>query len=216
MRDDEQVNDDHGIEAGPGRRIARCGLCHLVQECPPVSRDERACCRRCGTELPVLRPSRLHLARALALGALALYVPANILPVALVNHQGAHLRFTIIDGIANLFGEGEIFVGLLVLTTSFLTPVLKILGLLFLAFAPPGRRLIRLRRRLYDLIRVLNPWNSMEVFLLATLLTLVDFGSLATIHAGVGALAFTAVVVMTTGGTMAFQPQALWSADPEP
>ncbi len=58
-------------------------------------------------------------------------------------------------------------------------------------------------------------WNSMEVFLLATLLTLVDFGSLATIRAGAGALAFTAVVVMTTAGAVAFQPQALWLADPE-
>lgn len=144
------------------------------------------------------------------MAALILYVPANLLPIVLVDYQGRHLEITIVDGIRDLFGNGHFFLGVLVLTTSFLTPVMKILGLLFLAFAPAGLWMLGWRRRIYDLIRMVNPWNAMEVFLLATLFTLVNFGALATVRAGDGAPAFTAVVLLTAASTVVFQPSALW------
>lgn len=193
------------------RAVIPCSACQLPQFLPPLKNGEVARCGRCGSSLHTSGPMRLHLAGALAFAALIFYVPANLLPIVLAENQGRQIEITIIQGIRNLFEQGHFSVGVLVLATSFLTPMLKILGLLFLTLAPKGGWQLRRRRGMYDLIHVLNPWNTMEIFLLAVLLTLVDFGAVASLQAGNGAPAFVAVVVLTTASSMVLVPSCLWN-----
>ncbi len=203
----------HEIEATPQSGIVRCDLCELVQTRPAVGASQTAVCVRCGARLYRDAGRRLYWTRCFALAALALYVPANLLPIAVVDYLGAHSKMTILNGVAHLFSAGMYLVGLLVCTTSFLTPLAKIVGLLFLSFAPPGRWALRGRRRAYDLIHAVSSWNAMEMFLLASILALANFGDIATIVAGAGAWAFTAVFVLTTAASASFDASTLWQRD---
>lgn len=191
------------------RDVVGCGLCRQVQYALAPLPSQRICCSRCGSELKWNSAFRLLLTKILGLTALILYVPANLLPVVKVDYQGRDIHLTIIQGIQHLFEIGSFGIAAIVILTSFLTPVIKILGLLFLAFIPIRRgsaKMLRRCRQLYNMMRTLNSWNSMETFLLAMLLTLVNFGALATINTGNGALAFAMVVVLLTAGTVLFQP----------
>ncbi len=190
------------------KRITRCSLCHRVQEHPEPSPEAGPICERCGAPLTTYQPRNLYRTRSLALAAAALYVPANVLPIALVDYLGQHREMTIVSGIGHLFSSGVYFVGTLVFTTSFITPMMKIIGLLYLAFAPTGGNL-RWKRRLYEIIQAVNPWNAMEICLLSILLALVNFGVIAQIAAGPGAMAFAGVVILTTAASVTFDPAAL-------
>jgi paraquat-inducible protein A len=53
----------------------------------------------------------------------------------------------------------------------------------------------------------------LDIFVVAVLVALVHLQAVATIQAGVGAVAFGAVVVLTMFASMAFDPRLIW--DPE-
>ncbi len=193
----------------PPPDVSVCRLCTLVQRVPEdVDPGDVVCCR-CGSSLLAYRPRDLMLTRCLLIAAVILFPPANLLPIAVVEHMADHREFTIVDGILHVFSLGMYGLGLLVSFTSFFTPMLKIVGLCWLAFAPPRRQGLKNRRRVLDLIRRVNAWNAMEMCLLSSLLAMADFPVIASVSAGWGAAAFTAVVVLTTAASITLDPAAL-------
>jgi paraquat-inducible protein A len=147
---------------------------------------------------------------ALALGAFVLYFPANLLPIVETDYWGMHERTTIFDGIHGLFQTGSYFVGCLVFTTSILSPALKIVGLLLLSLTLPWRRWSKFRAWVYKCIQIVDPWNMLEVTLLAILVSLAEMGKIATVHPGAGVFSFAGVVVLTICATIAFDPRLIW------
>ncbi len=201
----------------PPSDVSVCRLCTLVQRLPPNADPGEVVCRRCGSSLLAYRPRDLARTRALLVAAIILFPPANLLPIAVVQHMAQHREFTIVDGIQHVFSLGMYGLGLLVSFTSFLTPMLKIVGLTWLAFAPPRRQGLANRRRVLSLIRRVNSWNAMEMCLLSILLSIADFGVVATVEAGWGATAFTAVVMLTTAASITLDPAAIrlgWARPP--
>jgi paraquat-inducible protein A len=49
-----------------------------------------------------------------------------------------------------------------------------------------------------------------DIFLVGILVALVNFGSLATVRPGVGAIFFGAAVVLTMFAAMSFDPRLIW------
>jgi paraquat-inducible protein A len=149
---------------------------------------------------------------ALALGALALYVPANLLPIVSVDYWGMHQTTTIFDGVHGLFETGSYVVGCLIFTTSILTPGLKIVGLILLSATVRWPRWRKFRTWVYRTIQVVDPWNMLEVTLLAILVSLAEMGKIATVHPGAGVFSFAGVVILTIAATLAFDPRLVWDA----
>ena len=196
--------------------VVACDTCGLVQRVDALGHNLVAQCARCDSFLMATRDEgRLHLTAALALGALILYIPANLYPILHMSAYGAYSESTVWDSTRGLLESNEWFVGIVVLVASIVVPLLKIAGLFFLVIAAKfglGRRL-RSQTRLYKVIDIIGPWAMLDVFLLGILVALVKLNDLATVLPGQGLAPFAAMVVLTMLASAAFDPKLIWSRD---
>ena len=155
-------------------------------------------------------------AAALAVAAVIMLVPANLLPVLSTETSGTDRTNTIISGALDLWRHGLWAIALIVLLASVAIPVLKLAGLGWLLLksrrGPPAdpRRLTRI----YAALDFIGRWSMLDVFLAAFLTGLVQFGEFSTVTPRSGIVAFAAVVLLTVLATEAFDPRALWRAVP--
>ncbi len=180
--------------------------------CQPTP-GKRIKCARCNFEIRRRKPDSRGRTLALALGALILYFPANLLPIVQTDYWGMHQATTIFDGIHGLFQTGSYVVGCLIFTTSILTPGLKIIGLLLLSLTLPWRGWEKFRAWTFRIIQIVDPWNMLEVTMLAMLVSIAEMGKIATVHPGAGVFSFAGVVVLTICATITFDPRLIWEAD---
>jgi paraquat-inducible protein A len=68
------------------------------------------------------------------------------------------------------------------------------------------------RTRLYRITEVVGRWSMVDIYVVTIMVALVRIGSLATIEAGPGAIAFAAVVVITMLAAISFDPRLIWDA----
>lgn len=195
--------------------IVACATCGLVQRVEPVPKGARAKCVRC--HFTLFRRHRNSRLRTLvfSLASLILYFPSNLYPIITAEYHGLHSETTIAQGIRGLWHHQQYFIAGLVFCTSLLSPALKIIGLLFISLSLNWTRWRRARTWVYQLIRVIDPWNMLEVFLLAIAVSMIEMGRVATVHPGRGVFSFTAVVALTLLATLSFDPRLLWDPPEE-
>ena len=188
-----------------------CETCGLSQRVPALAPGNASECFRCGSLLGVRRRG-VAVPAALALAALALYVPANIYPVLKMTQHGAYSESTIWDGVISLMQHDQWFVAMVVFAASMVVPLVKLAGLFFLVAT--GRlkkvRRLRSRTRIYRFIDAIGPWAMLDVFLVAVLVALVKLGDIARVDPGPGLLAFTGVVAFTMLASASFDPRLIW------
>jgi paraquat-inducible protein A len=202
-------------EAPGADGIVACETCGLVQEVGAAPKDSTAACARCGFRLEGRRPNSRLRTLTFSLAALILYFPSNFYPIVTAEYHGLHSETTILQGIRSLFHDGQYGIAALVFCTSILSPALKIMGLLFLSTTLPWPRWKKARTWVYQIIRVIDPWNMLEVFLLAISVSMIEMGRVATVHPGRGVFSFTAVVALTLLATLSFDPRLLWDSPEE-
>lgn len=192
-----------------------CNSCGLIQRLEPLPPGRYAECARCGMTIAKARRNSLNRTAAFSLAALVLYVPANIYPILEMDFRGFYSKSTVWDGCVKLFEDGQLVVAVIVFMASILVPLCKLLGLFFLVVTTklgmrPGQRL---RTRVHRFIEVIGPWAMLDVFLLAILVSLLRLGSIATVTAGPGLVAFVSVVVFTLLASASFEPRLIWEAN---
>lgn len=197
---------------GRSRGLLVCGQCHATVRSVPAP---SVSCPRCRAPLHVRKPHSLAVTTTLVLIAAVLYVPANLLPVMHMSTVLSEEDDTIMSGVVSLMQEGSWPLALLVFTASIVVPLLKLLALgsLLLAIGrkSPGHALHR--SRLFRIVEFVGRWSMLDVYAVALLVSLVQVRSLATIHVGLGALAFGAVVVLTMLAAQSFDERLLWDIE---
>lgn len=189
-----------------------CKTCGLVQRMEELQAGSRALCARCNFEIHRRIPGSVSRSLALAIGAAILYTPANIYPIVSVDYWGMHQTTTIFQGVHGLFKSGSYLIGALIFCTSILTPAMKIIGLILINATVRWGRWAKFRTWVYRIIRLVDPWNMLEVTMLAIMVALAEVGKIATVHPGAGVFSFAAVVVLTIAATLAFDPRVIWDA----
>lgn len=192
-----------------------CETCGLVQQVDEVPLGYAARCVRCGFQLEHRRAQSRLRTFTFSLAALILYFPSNIYPLITAEYHGLHSETTILQGIRMLYQDRQYFIAGLVLCTSILSPILKIIGLLLLSLTLDWPRWKKARAWIYHIIRIIDPWNMLEVFLLAIGVSMIEMGQVATVHPGRGVFSFTAVVALTLLATLSFDPRLLWDSPSE-
>jgi paraquat-inducible protein A len=198
--------------------IIACTTCGLVQRMEELQSDITAVCCRCGSIIGKPNVNSLGRTAAFSLGALILYVPANIYPILHMNYYGVYSESTVWDGCVKLFRDGQWLVAVIVFLASILIPLLKLLGLFYLVVSAKFKSARQQQERtwIYRIIEVIGPWAMLDVFLLAVLVALVKLQQIATVLPGRGLLAFTAMVVLTILASASFDPRLIWNeADKE-
>jgi paraquat-inducible protein A len=208
-----------GLEAGftaTERRLPHqhrwrigCDTCGLVSRSAPGLR-----CSRCGFRLRDRRPASIQRTWAFALGAIVLYIPANTYPVLTVVQFGAGQPSTILGGVRELLELGMWPLAALVFFASVAVPVLKLIGLgiLLISTHMGTSRGLHDRTILYRVVDAIGRWSMIDIFMESILVALVQFGQLASVYPGPGAIAFAAVVILTMLAARSFDPRLMWDS----
>lgn len=151
-------------------------------------------------------------AAALAVAAAVMLVPANLLPVLSTETSGRLRTDTIYSGTVSLWRHNLELIAIIVFTASILIPLFKLAGLGWLLLCTHrGTGDSRQLTRLYGVLDFIGRWSMLDVFLVAFLAGLVQFGGLSTVEPRSGIVAFAAAVVLTVLATRAFDPRLLWA-----
>lgn len=219
-------HDTHDTHAGqpPPIRLPRtgatasaCGLA-LCEECGLLTRLparlHESVCPRCRSPLHRRKPLSLSRTWAFLVAAMVLYVPANVLPVMDTSSLFGAQKDTIMSGVVYLWVSGSWPLAALVFVASIVVPMLKILGLAYLAVSTQlhSQWLPEQRTRIYRMIELVGRWSMLDIYVITMLVALVQFQALATIKAGPASIAFGAVVVLTLFAAMSFDPRLIWDA----
>jgi len=129
-----------------------------------------------------------------------------------VSYFGKGEPSTIISGIIDLINNGMIPIAAVVFVASIVVPTFKLIGLAWLLISVQRKRAMRARQRmfLFRFIEWIGRWSMLDIFVIAILVTLVNFGNFANVDASPGAIAFAAVVILTMFAAKTFDPRLIW------
>jgi len=189
------------------RGLARCHSCGRVE---PLEAEH---CPRCHAPLHLRTPHSLQRTVALTLAAALLYLPANLLPVMRVEStlKGSQ-ESTILSGVIQFWQAEDYPVAIIIFTASVVIPMMKLLSIIALCLGARSGQSPRTLTRLYRVTEYIGRWSMVDVFVVAILVGVVQLGSIMTITAGAGALAFASVVILTMLATESFDQRLLWDA----
>jgi len=209
----EQINLKLRQDTGQRLTAAQLGLmqCHDCSLLVPVS-DSHTDCPRCHTPVHQRTVGSVGKTWALVLTSLILFFPANSLPMMQVDFLGVPDRSTIMDGILYFFKEGSYGLGLIILAASILVPLYKIVGMLIIlqTIRSGKNRFLKQKAKMFRFIEFVGRWSMLDIFVVALLTVLVNFGFLTSIHTAPAATYFCLVVVTTMLAAHVFDPRIMW------
>ncbi|MFT2162099.1 paraquat-inducible protein A [Pseudomonas putida] len=194
------------IDAG----IVVCNECHELNRQEPDSTSQT--CTRCGAIVHARQPNSIVRTWALLIAASILYIPANILPIMTVSTLGQGSPDTIMSGVITLLKHGMVPIAAVVFIASILVPTFKLVGIGLLLYSVQRRQPLSARQRIlmYRFIEFIGRWSMLDIFVIAILVAVVNFGRIASVEANLGAVAFATVVILTMLAALTFDPRLIW------
>lgn len=190
--------------------LAACDACGTVYRLETDAGP--GVCRRCHARVHSRKPHSLQRTWAFLIAAAILYLPANLIPIMKTSTLMEQRADTILSGVMALWRAGSPEIAIIVFIASIVVPIVKIAVLaLLLITTQRGSGWKRIERtQLYRAIEFVGYWSMLDVFVVALLVALVHFRTLADVQPGGGAIAFAAVVVLTMVASKSFDPRLIW------
>lgn len=207
------------IAEKPGRMITAAQSavirCHDCGQLVPMEHNKlhlESVCPRCHSNIHLRNNGSLARTWALVFTSLVLFVPANTLPIMQVDFLGVPEPSTILDGILYFFKDGSYGLGLIILAASILVPLFKIIGMLIilLTIRSGKNNFLKQKAGMFRFIEFIGRWSMLDIFVIALLTVMVDFGFLTSIHTAPAATYFCAVVMCTMMAAIFFDPRIMW------
>jgi paraquat-inducible protein A len=169
-------------------------------------------CPRCSAHLHARKPHSLSRTWAFLIAAYFLYIPANVLPILETRSLFESQSNTIMSGVILFWNSGSWFIAALIFFASIVVPLTKLLALtLLLVSVHRGTSWQPYQRtQLFRLLEFIGRWSMLDIYVVALSVALVQVESFASMKAGLGAVAFGAVVVLTMFATQSFDPRLIW------
>lgn len=196
--------------APPDGAAVSCQACAMVMPIAAAGSD----CPRCRARLEPRTTNSLPTTTALVATGLILYLPANLLPMALTIQFTTAIPYTVFGGVIDLAQAGLWPLAVLVFTSSFAIPLLKLAGMAWLLWSvhAGSTRALKVKTRLHHVIHEIGRWSMVDVLAIGTFVPLMQFDQLAHAQAMPGMVAFLGVVIATMFSTHTFDSRLLWDA----
>ncbi|MBU3538419.1 paraquat-inducible protein A [Polynucleobacter sp. UK-Gri1-W3] len=192
--------------------IIACETCGYAQRIPQGS--GHLACMRCGARMHSRKTNSISRTWALVIAAYVLIIPANLMPVMATGSLFGTEKDTIFGGVVFLWTSDSQILAIILFCASIVIPFAKLFSLTFLLISVQIRSTWKpkLRAKLYRIVEAIGRWSMIDVYVATMLTALVQFGSLMSIRAGAGAIAFATVVVLTIFAAKSFDPRLIWDA----
>jgi paraquat-inducible protein A len=167
-------------------------------------------CRRCGGTLRRRPRNGLEHTLALALSAAVLFVVANSFPFLSFEMKGRVTDTTLVSGVVDLYNQGKQAIAVLVFFTIVVAPLCQIALLLWVLVPLRWNRVPWQLPHAFRLLRHIQPWSMMEVFIIGILVAIVKLMGMATIVPGLALWAFVLLMLALAGAVACFEPESVW------
>lgn len=176
----------------------------------PVPEGTAARCKRCDAVLFQNRPASLRRATAFAITALILLVLVHFFPFLTMDAAGMRRTLNLTSATIALMDQGSVLVGLGVGLFTVVMPMIMASGLIFVCgplifgrIAPGAFTVARWLSRM-------EPWNMIEVFVLAVLVSLLKIAKVADVHFGIGFYLFCILMLCMAAAVSGIDRDELW------
>jgi len=187
-----------------------CHECDLLHRIAPLAPGGKALCTRCSTPLYRNLPDSVDRASALYLAALMLWAMANAFPFVSLKLSGRIEENLMLSGPLALSRAGMPELGLLVFLTSILFPLLTIAGSLYVLLPLRFGWRVPGVTTAYRMVKLLNPWSLVGVFMLGLLVSIVKLLDLADVVPGAGLYAFVGLLIAYAAANANMDHGAIW------
>ena len=191
--------------------LIACHECDLLHQVQPLPDGGAARCVRCDALLYYEKKDSLDRTLALTIAGLVLFIVANTFPFLAMKSGGLVRETTLITGIKGLYLQGMEALALLVFLTSILVPFVQIAGMLYVLVPLKVNRVPRNLALVYRVLRSLQPWGMMEVFMLGILVSFVKLAKMASLIPGIALYAFLVLIFVLAASAASLDPHIVWS-----
>jgi paraquat-inducible protein A len=156
------------------------------------------------------KPNSLDRTLALTIAGLILFLVANAFPFLAFKMQGLVTETRLLTGIEGLYDQGMWGLAALVLFTTILAPAVQLSLMLYVLVPLKLNRVPWKLASAFRLLRELNPWGMMEVFMLGILVAVVKLAGMASIVPGLALWAFAVLIFVLAAAAAALDPHMVW------
>lgn len=192
-----------------GRRLVACPHCDALLTLEPRVLSAFHC-PRCHCVVARRASGTLETALALYIGALILFVLANLFPVLEIKVSQAAVQTTLAGAALALHGQDMSLIALVVAGTTILLPAIELLCTTWMLAVAESHHHPGVLRLFFRLRQHLRPWNMVEIFVLGVMVALVKLAGLASVVPGPGLWCMGAFMVSHAAASHALDPKVFW------
>ena len=124
--------------------------------------------------------------------------------------KGRVTQTTLVSGVIDLYQQGKQEIAALVLFTIVVAPLCQIALLLYVLLPLRWNRAPWQLPHAFRLLRHIQPWSMMEVFIIGILVATVKLMGMANIVPGLALWSFVLLMLSLAGAVASFDPEAVW------
>jgi paraquat-inducible protein A len=188
-----------------------CHECDLLQREILLPERGTATCARCGAVLYRRNPHSIERSLAIATAASMLFLLANVFPLVGLRVGGELVQTTLFGAARAIYANDMKILGVVVLITTVVAPLIELVAMLALLVPLWGRRVPLAGASLLRAMRAVQPWRMGEVLMLGVLVALVKLAHIAEVIPGIALWSLGGLVVLTAAGMSTFDPRELWA-----
>ena len=190
--------------------LAACPRCDLLVVIPNIPAGRYLECGRCGSTIAKTKSDSINRVLVLSLTGLMLYLPAILLPLLTLSSLGFKEKGNVIETAIHLFEHRYYFVALMVLFTAILVPFFKLLLPFVISLSIKFDKQYRFLGSCLKLLKHIDEWGMIEVYLLGILITLIKMGGMASITYNAGFFCFIGLVILTMAAMISLDYTLFW------
>ncbi len=188
-----------------------CRECDALQYVPWVEAGHKLLCRECGSFLYRHPRGGIERPLALMLGALLLYLVANLFPLVTLNIGGASRETSLLGTGWALYQHDMKLLGMLVLATTVAVPGAIFGGTLYVLMGLYWKKCLPGMREVLWLLSHMHPWEMADVFIISVLVALVKMSGMAEVIVDGGLYALLGAIVLGIGARAGMDIYLLWN-----
>jgi paraquat-inducible protein A len=144
------------------------------------------------------------------MAASVLFAVANVFPFLSFDMKGRVTETTLATGVFDLWEQGVPEIAALVALTALVAPFTQLALLLYVLLPVHLGRVPWQMRRAFRLLRHVQPWSMMEVFMVGILVAITKLVDMASVLPGLALWAFAGLIVALAGAMASLDPEAVW------
>jgi len=146
--------------------------------------------------------------------AIIFVAPANLLPIMPIYKYSVYFPNTLLDGVISFWNEGDFFISIVILLSSIILPIVKIVGifimLIMLKYDIFSSNKI-LATKFYIFISKIGKFSMIDVYVVVLASSFIKYDDLLRIEIGTAFIPFTLVVFFTVLANQSLDTKLIWN-----